>query len=98
MAIKNPVYMLEIGGGYNVYLTSNYQRIASYNKHESFDQFIKNTGINMIVYNQSLANDSRFKNDPQWSYFVKNYSVQGFTAQKIDGTRNVLLLHNSLLE
>ena len=91
--ITAPVNMLEADGGFFIYLTPNYaERVAEYEKQGSFDDFIREKAINMIVVSPTMNKDARFIHDSQWQAFLANPMQKGFTAMTIPGVSGYTLL------
>ncbi|MCB8968688.1 MAG: hypothetical protein H6660_17535 [Ardenticatenaceae bacterium] len=97
LAIEEEVYLLEAKGGVHIYVGNNYHRIAQYNKATSFDDFRRENKINAILITSSLTNDSRFKNDKDWTSFLKNYQDLGFISLDIPGSEGQLILEKHLI-
>jgi hypothetical protein len=91
--ITAPVNMLEADGGFFIYLTPNYaERVAEYEKQGSFDDFIREKALNMIVVSPTMNKDARFIHDSQWQAFLANPAQKGFTAMTIPGVSGYTLL------
>lgn len=50
--------------------------IREYFKEQSFDLFVQKYEINTVIVNDALMNDPRFRNDPEFSYFLKNSRIK----------------------
>jgi hypothetical protein len=91
--IAAPVNMLEADGGFFIYLTPNYaERVAEYEKSSSFDSFMREKMINMIVVSPTMNKDIRFTHDHQWQDFLANPAQKGFTAMTIPQVSGYTLL------
>ena len=97
LGITAPVCLLEAEGGYDCYQTPNYQRVAEYDKHASFNQFRADTKLNMIVLTDRLAKDSHLAGDPEWEAFLKHPQEAGFDAREVPGAHATLLIERSIL-
>lgn len=95
--IDKPVNVLEAEGGYNMYLGSNFERVAEYEKNTGFGKFLAGRNINMIVVSENLLNDSRFKADPEWQGFLADQQRFGYLQRDIPNTDRKLILKNDLL-
>jgi hypothetical protein len=87
-----PVRMLEIEGGYWMYLTANYSRVPDYEKEKSFRAFLQDYAINMVLATDLLRNSTRYANDAEWISFLERPSDFGFHASAIPGANGVVLL------
>jgi hypothetical protein len=85
---------LEAEGGFHIYLGHNFHRVRenSKKKNENFNSFLINNRINMIVLSDKLLTDNRFKDDPQWKYFLNNFSLYGFSKYNIPNSQRILLV------
>lgn len=90
--ITDKINMLEAEGGYNIYLGDNFKRITEYDKKESFNKFILDREINMIVLSERLKNDTRFFNDKEFKYFLKRPQALGFRKLEIYNTGRYLFV------
>lgn len=95
--IKKPVNLLENGGGYYIYLSDNFRWVTSFDKSESFNIFLLDKKINMIVVNKPLSIDTHFRYDREWKQFLKNYAEFDFTQIDIPNSENVILVKDDLL-
>jgi hypothetical protein len=98
LGIHEPVYLLETAGGYDIYLGDNFHRVAEYSKITGFNRFRADHSINMIVVSDTLLNDTRFNNDPEWQRFLTDYRQFGFLQREIPQTDMNLLLLADLLQ
>ena len=97
MHVGAPVNLLEAQGGLHIYLGDNFNRVADYEKNESFDAFRVDRQINMIVVTDNLQNDIRFSSDPEWKTFLKDYVALGYIEKDIPGTPWQLIVARELL-
>jgi hypothetical protein len=81
--VSTKVNILEAEGGFHIYLSSNFKRVAEYDKHQPWNVFLKKHDINMIVVTQNLLSDPRFKSDHEWLHFLKNPTKYGFSEIQI---------------
>jgi hypothetical protein len=98
LGIEEPVNLLEVEGGYHIYLGDQFSRVGEVEKDEAFDLFLTNHEVNMIVLSNSLANDVRFRDDAEWQRFLTAYADQGFALLDIPDTDRKLIVRNDLLE
>ncbi|WP_135354874.1 hypothetical protein [Leptospira kobayashii] len=78
-----------------MYYKGSCEDIREYNKNSSFDAFVNNNNINLILLDKALINDSRFVNDFEFKNFLKNnYSTQqySFKPLKVWNCSNQVLL------
>jgi hypothetical protein len=54
--------------------------------------------INMILVTDVLVEDSRFRDDTEWLYFLENYSTFEFTQVDVPYAGRILLIRNDLLK
>ena len=97
LGITQPVTELDAEGGYHNYQPANYQQVTEFDKHESFDRFRRDHGINMIVLTKRLREDSHLASDPEWQSFLEHYQEAGFEEQAVPGTAASLLIKQGLL-
>lgn len=98
LEIKKQVNLLETeGGGYSIYAGENYRTILEIEKNTSFKTFMQEKNLNMIIVNDALKKDTRFKNDKEWQLFLIGYESFGFIKIAIDGTPFHLLVKKELL-
>lgn len=90
--ITGKVNMLEAEGGYDIYLGDNFKRVAEYDKKESFNKFILDHKINMIVLSERLKNDTRFFDDKEFKYFLEQPQALGFRKFGIFNTGRYLFV------
>jgi len=101
--LTKPVNLLEIDGGYNIYLTPNFHWFYPNDPSDTdFDTFLLDKKINMIVFSYKLLNYYKYKTpenktpDNKMLHFISHYPEYGFS--KIYVSRNmVILLHKSLI-
>ena len=98
LAVTEPVNLLEAKGGFAIYLGDNYQRVREVDKAAPFDQFPRAQAINMIVVDETLRNDSRFRDDPQWQAFLADPVTAGYSVLAIPNTDRTLIIATSLLQ
>ena len=97
LGISDRVNELDVEGGYAVYQTPNYRRLAEYDNRDGFDQYMAREGINMIVCTERLKKDSHLADDPKWRAFLDDYGSAGFVAHRVPGTGTTLLIKKDLL-
>jgi hypothetical protein len=97
LKIIEPVNILDADGGYCIYLSDNYHQVLQLDKSENFDLYLLDKKINMIVVNQPLSVDTRFRHDREWRQFLRNYTEFGFTQIDIPNIENKILIRNELL-
>jgi hypothetical protein len=98
LQIDDPVFMLEVEGGYDYYLDANYSRVFHESRSTGFYQYLQDNSINMIVITEALKDDTRFRGDPEWQEFLDNYKSFGFELRDIPKTAREILIHKELLE
>jgi hypothetical protein len=97
LRIHEPVDLLEAEGGYNIYLDDNFHRVAQYDKNMNFYHFLKDRNINMIVLSDSLRQDTRFRDDPEWQGFLADPHRSGYLQLTIPKTDSKLIIRDDLL-
>jgi hypothetical protein len=97
LGIQERVNVLEAEGGYGIYVGDNYHRVAEYDKKTSFNQFLADRNIGMIVITDHLKNDTRFRNDKEWEFFLSNYASKGYREIDIPHTERKLIVRSDLL-
>jgi hypothetical protein len=98
LQIEEQVFMLEVEGGYDYYLDSNYSRVFNETRDTGFFQYMEDKSINMIVITEALKDDTRFRDDPEWQDFLDHYQEYGFEHRDIPKTGRELLIHGDLLD
>lgn len=98
LAIHEPVNLLEAKGGFPIYVGDNYRRVREVDKAVPYAQFAREQGINMVVLEETLRNDSRFRDDPEWQAFLADPVAAGFSVLAIPDTNRTLLVATSLLQ
>ena len=94
LALKNynsldTINLLHGTGSIAVYLP-NYLPIHIITKNQNFNAFLKQHDINMIVLDQEILNHPKFKNDPEWGYFLNNFNQFKFDKINIKNVGTVL--------
>jgi len=98
LKITGNVVMLEADGGYEYYVTAYpVQRIRHDAKSGNFNEFLSQSGINMVVVSPVLLNEYRYANDEEWINFLENYPAFGFERQDIPGSDRWVLISSALL-
>lgn len=97
LKISERVNLLEARGGFNIYLGSNFNRIAEYEKDSDFMTFMNQKKINMILIDANLQSYNRLINDVEWQYFLKNFAQYGFIKKNIPDSGTEVLIHKTLL-
>lgn len=92
LEIKEPVNILDAAGLYNIYESNNYNRVQEYAKVSLFNEYLRETSVNMIVLSNTLLNDNRFSNDPEWNYFIKYPEEFGFACITVPEVKEIKLL------
>ena len=98
LKIDKTVNLLQAEGGYHIYVSDNFHRVAEYKKNTDFDRFLQMRSINMIVLSPTLLNDTRFKDDPEWHDFLADYTHFGFVQIDIPHTNRKLFVRADLLD
>lgn len=96
--IESKVNLLEANGGYSTYLGLNYKTIQPYTKDTSFDKFLIDKKINMIIFSGKLTRVKNFSSDSTWNIFLENYEKFGFIREVIPNSGNELFLKNYLIK
>ena len=89
--LQKNVIMLENNGGFVHYLGSNYNWIKINSKKQTFNKFILEKKINMIVDPPALTQQSKLKNDSTWYRFLSNPHYFGFKEKVLDSGRSVFI-------
>lgn len=98
LGVTAHVNMLEtVGGGYSIYAGDNYTRILEIEKQTSFEEFRREKNLDMIVLNDALHQDIRFKDDPEWQHFLTNLEEHEFIKMTIAETPFELLVKKALI-
>ncbi len=97
LQIIREVNLLEAEGGFHIYLPDNFHRVTEHAKDAGFNVFLIREKINMIVLTDKLKNDSRFRNDAEWRYFLDHYAALGYRRMYIPNTNRQLIIVEELL-
>lgn len=98
LSVHQNVHLLEAEGGLNCYLSTNWSRVAEYEKSESFRAFMKRRNINAVMLTDRLMNDSRLRSDSEWLDFISKPQDWGFDKIAVPGTPwQQLLIQHELL-
>ncbi len=95
--IKEKVTLLEAEGGYDIYVGSQYHRVAEYDKDKPWDLFMAEKGINMILLSEGLAKDTRFVQDYEWRRFLDDPSKYGFGYLEIPNVKDRRIIYKKNL-
>jgi len=96
--LEKEVYILEERNDMAVFLGKNFHEVLSYKKSTDFNEFITQTGINMVIVSNRLQKDPRFKHDKEWDMFLEHYESYGYTKVVIPNVNDIkLLIHKSLI-
>jgi len=87
--ITAKIHLLTDYYGYATYLPRNFSGLPSYYKDIPFDDFRRKYDINMILVDNFLTNDSRFRNDEEWKTFLQNYECVGFVRLLLPDDKGV---------
>ena len=98
LKIEKRVNLLETaGGGYSIYVGKNYITVLETKKNTSFEIFMQEEDLNMIILSDALRKDTRFKDDQEWQFFLTRYESLGFIKIAIAGTPLEVLVKKELL-
>jgi hypothetical protein len=99
MQINDPVFILDALGIFSFYQNENYNRAPEYSKESSFNNYLREWKINLIVLSEKLIKDNRFSNDPEWVYFINNSEEFGFKYIEVPDAGGVkLIVKKDLIE
>lgn len=96
--LKGDINILEAEGGYNIYMSNNFQRVAEYDKDTTFFDYIEQKKINMIVVSSRLKDDTRFNTDQEWNLFLNEYESLGYTKIPILQSDRFILIQKDLIK
>lgn len=92
--------VLDIDGGYAIYLHEGWEWIEAAHKTGPFDRYLldeqtafggmKKARIEMIVVSEAMRQHPQYAADPAWQQFLSNPREFGFKHQQIPGTSKVL--------
>jgi hypothetical protein len=85
IGIARPVVSLESGWGFTFFAGIPSERVAQWDKDRSFDDFVRERRIDLIVVDYDLRSDERFRGDPEFARFLDDPARLGFRAVKVDG-------------
>ena len=90
--IGEEVNILGAGGGHDIYIGNNYQRVTGYEKETSFNKLMGDYEIGMIVLSKKLRGLARFTRDSVFEDFVNDPRPWGFVKMEIPGTKRLLFI------
>jgi len=91
------IKMLENDGGYCYYINETCEATMGFSKTQNFIEFLKTENINLVVVTNSLLEESKLVNDPEWQDFLINFSQYGFEKLDIPEINNYLIISSNLL-
>jgi len=97
LKLSGELRMLEADGGYWVYLPGRVTWTPAYGKSAAFDTFRAEHRINIIVVDDALLSDSRFRTDPEWRKFLNDYAAAGFCRKELPVPGTYLLVDKALI-
>lgn len=94
MALPTEPHMrlLEVEGGYHIYVGNHVTRVSEEQKDVSFRAFVTRERINAIVVSAGLMADTRFADDPEFAAFVADPQASGFHRVSLAGADERYLL------
>jgi len=97
LKLRGPANMLENSGVYTAYLVGTFHNIPGLTKALPFYAFLRQADIGLVEDSPGIREDSRFRDDPEWHDFLKDYGAHGFDRVKINGTKIDFLVRRDLL-
>jgi hypothetical protein len=91
--IRIPI--VEAEGGLDRYLGQPYLEVGEYEKDRDFAAFLISRDIAAVLLSPRLADDTRFKNDPEWLDFLANPDKYGFFMLPVPDTNRTLYIAHS---
>jgi hypothetical protein len=95
--VTAPVASLECGYSSAFYAGMDGPTVVAWAKAEGFRQFVTANGIGVIVLNEALARDTRFRDDPEFRDFLERPEADGFTLFPVPNTRDRIAVRSDLL-
>jgi hypothetical protein len=95
--VAAPVASLECGYSSAFYAGLDGPTVVAWAKAEGFRQFLTANRIGVIILNEALARDTRFRDDPEFRAFVERPEADGFTVFPVPNTRDRIAVRNDLL-
>lgn len=97
--LRGKIVTLESDHARGVYANWDFVRIAQWDKNEDFWPFIDRHQIELVVLNDRLREDVRFKSDPAFAKFVDGTGDRrDFVFFPVEGTRAVIAVRERLLK
>lgn len=97
LGINSEVHVFHEGGVPQVYLGDNYRSCPLGWKSESFDRFLHDQKINMVIVTDKLRSDPRLARDDEWSQFLDRYTKRNFVKFNVQGTSRAILVQKDLI-
>ena len=98
LRIEREVYVLCEGGVPQLYLGSNYHRYSPAWEKGSFNRFLLDRKMNMVIVTENLRTGSWLAEDVEWKRFLDRYSKKGFVKYDVPGTDRAVMVHQSLID
>jgi hypothetical protein len=95
--VTAPVASLECGYSSSFYAGMDGPTVVAWAKADGFRQFVTANGIGVIILNEALARDTRFRDDPEFRAFLDRPEAGGFTLLPVPGTRDRIAVRTDLL-
>jgi hypothetical protein len=95
--VTAPVASLECGYTSAFYAGMDGPTVVAWTKAEGFRQFITANGIGVIIVNEALTRDTRFRDDPEFRQFLERPEADGFTLFPVPNARDRIAVRSDLL-
>lgn len=98
LRLTSRLVILESDYSRGLYADYDYERVPVWEKNAPFWEFVHARGINVVVLDDRLRNDTRFAGDPEFRRFVdREGPLEDFVHMPVDGTGAVIVVRRALL-
>ena len=78
LGVESNVKVLDPLGGVSTYLGENFESIPHFFKNEPFGSFVVDNDVSLIIVDEALMSDSRYREDESWKRFIDRPADFGF--------------------
>lgn len=97
LGINDEVRLFHEGGVLQIYLGDNYRGYPVSWMAGSFDRFLLDRGINMVIVTDALRSNPKLTEDDGWLRFLDRYEKKGFVRVDVRDARRMILVRKELI-